>query len=42
MKDIYLKRVLSIDMDYIMEPCIQLYNDLVAGYHNERDIWERK
>ncbi len=41
MKDIYLKRVLSIDMDYIMEPCIQLYNDLVAGYHNERDIWER-
>lgn len=41
MKEIKLKKVLSIDMDFIMGPCIQLYNDMVAGYQNEYDVWER-
>lgn len=40
MGEIQIKKVLSIDMDFIMGPCIQLYNDLVYGYQNEVDLWK--
>lgn len=40
MKEIQLKKVLSIDMDYIMGNCIELYNDLAAGNRNEHDLWQ--
>ena len=36
-----VKKVLSIDMDYIMEPCINLYNDLCGGEDDSFNIWAR-
>lgn len=33
-------KVLSIDMDFIMEPCIQLYNDLVSSERKHEQLWE--
>ena len=32
--------ILSIDMDYILEPCINLYNDLVLASQSPDKIWE--
>jgi hypothetical protein len=32
-------KVLSIDMDYILEPCIELYNDLVNEKSPRQDLW---
>lgn len=34
-----VKSVLSIDFDYIMFPCIKLYNDLSSGGENSTVIW---
>lgn len=33
-------KVLSIDFDYIMAPCIKLYNDLCAGSENPTVSWQ--
>lgn len=38
MKD---KKILSIDLDYILSPCINLYNDLVFANENPEKIWEK-
>ncbi len=35
-----VKYILSIDFDYIMFPCINLYNDMSAGEENPTVIWE--
>lgn len=32
-------KVLSIDFDYIMAPCIKLYNDLCGGKENPTVVW---
>lgn len=34
-------RILSIDFDAIMFPCIRLYNDSCAGQENDTRIWEQ-
>ena len=34
-----IKNILSIDFDYIMYPCIRLYNDMAAGGENSTAIW---
>lgn len=33
-------RILSIDFDAIMFPCIRLYNDSCAGQESDTQIWE--
>lgn len=38
-KNPFLK-VLSIDFDYIMAPCIKLYNDLCEGKENSNVVWK--
>lgn len=35
------KNILTIDFDYIMWPCIKLYNDLCGGDQNPGESWER-
>ena len=35
-----VKGILSIDFDYIMFPCINLYNDITSGGENATVIWE--
>jgi hypothetical protein len=32
-------KILSIDFDYIMFPCISLYNDIVGGDANPTQLW---
>ena len=34
-------RVLSIDFDYIMFPCIKLYNQYCVGKENDTQIWKK-
>ena len=34
------KNILSIDMDYILAPCINIYNDLVNASNPPEKIWE--
>ena len=34
------KNILSIDIDYIMFPCIKLYNDMSSGGENPTVIWD--
>lgn len=34
-------RILSIDFDAIMFPCIRLYNDSCAGQESDTQIWEQ-
>ena len=34
------KNILSIDMDYILSPCINIYNDLVVANLPPENIWE--
>lgn len=34
-------KVLTIDFDYIMSPCIKLYNDMAAENNNPTEQWER-
>lgn len=34
-----IKKILSIDFDYIMYPCIKLYNEKCAGNGNPTEIW---
>lgn len=34
-----IKRLLSIDFDIIMAPCIKLYNDLSSGGENSTVVW---
>ncbi len=34
-------KILSIDFDYVMYPCIKLYNSHVSGSENQAVIWER-
>jgi hypothetical protein len=41
MKDIKPKNILSIDLDYILSPCINLYNDLVIANETPEKIWEK-
>lgn len=33
--------ILTIDFDYIMSPCINLYNDMCSGNQNPTESWER-
>lgn len=33
-------KILSIDFDYIMFPCISLYNDMVGGDANPTQMWQ--
>ena len=35
-----VQHILSIDFDYIMFPCIKLYNDLCGGGENSTTIWK--
>ena len=35
------KRILSVDFDIIMYPCIKLYNHLVGGEENATQQWQR-
>lgn len=32
--------ILSIDMDYILAPCINLYNDMVKAANNPKQMWD--
>ena len=34
------KKILSIDMDYILAPCINLYNDMVLASNSPEKVWE--
>ena len=34
-------KILSIDFDYIMSPCIKLYNNYCAGDENATVIWDK-
>lgn len=34
------KKILTIDFDIIMYPCLQIYNDLVSGDANPTESWE--
>lgn len=34
-----VRKILSIDLDYIMFPCIKLYNQFSAGKENDTMIW---
>lgn len=34
-------KILSIDFDAIMFPCIKLYNDYCTGNENSTQIWNR-
>lgn len=34
-------KILSIDFDYIMWPCIKLYNDMCAGDQTPGETWDR-
>ncbi len=34
-------KILSVDFDYIMYPCIKLYNSHVSGAENQAVTWER-
>lgn len=34
-------KVLSIDFDYIMFPCISLYNDMAGGDANPTQVWKQ-
>ena len=34
-------KILSIDFDYIMFPCISLYNDMVGGDANPTQMWQQ-
>lgn len=33
--------ILTIDFDYIMSPCIKLYNDMCGGDLNPTEAWDR-
>ena len=33
-------KILSVDFDYIMYPCIKLYNSHVSGAENQTVTWE--
>jgi hypothetical protein len=33
-------KVLSIDMDYILSPCINLYNDMISASKSPEQLWE--
>lgn len=35
-----MRKILSIDFDIIMYPCIKLYNDKVSGDANPTQLWE--
>lgn len=35
-----MRKILSIDFDIIMYPCIKLYNDKVGGEANPTQLWE--
>lgn len=35
-----MKKVLSIDFDFIMYPCIKLYNDYCMGSENPTVVWD--
>lgn len=34
------KKILSIDFDIIMYPCIKMYNDKVSGNANPTQLWQ--
>lgn len=36
-----MKTILTIDCDFFMQPCIQLYNDLITEKVNRDILWER-
>ena len=35
------KQILTIDLDYIMEPCIQLYNSKISELSSHKQSWDR-
>ena len=35
-----VKKILSIDFDIIMYPCIKMYNDKVGGDANSTQLWQ--
>ena len=35
------KTIVTIDFDYIMSPCIKLYNDMCGGDANPTECWDR-